>query len=405
MKILKRDLYLEKIKPFMAKPVIKILTGMRRVGKSELLKQLKDQITKNNSDKTIVYINKELRKFDALKTYQDLNNYFDKLGVASNSAVFIDEIQEIKNWELSVNSFLAEGMDVYLTGSNAHLLSSELATLLSGRYVEFKIYSLSFQEFLELGSFEHENKEVVFQKYLKYGGLPGLFHLDFYESATYQFLDAIYQTILLKDVVKRNNIRNVSLLESIADFVFDNIGNLFNASNVVRYLKNQKIKTSVPTILTHLNYLADVFVIHKVRQYDLKGKEYLGTNAKYYLGDLGIRHAVLGYKSSDISQLLENIVYLELCRNDYKVFVGKSGSKEVDFIAEKEETRIYIQVAYLLPDKTTIEREFSILEAIRDNHPKYVISLDPLQIKRETGIKHLNFYDFLLNGIKNKKRI
>jgi len=397
MKKLERKLYLGKIEPYVGKPIIKILTGMRRVGKSELLKQVRNKINKSNPKKNIIYINKELRKFDDISDNKDLNNYVDKCKGKSGAVILIDEIQEIKNWERSINSYLAEGMDIYITGSNAHLLSSDLATLLSGRFVEFKIYTLSFKEFIKLGKYQNINREEIFKKYIKFGGLPGLFHLDFHPAATYQFLDAIYQTILLKDIVKRYNIRNVDLLDNITKFVFDNIGNLFNASSIVKYLKNQKIKNTVPTIQTHVRYLTDVFIAHRIKLFDLKGKEYLDTNAKYFVGDLGLRHAILGYKESDISGMIENIVYLELCRNDYKVSLGKLGKKEVDFIAEKNGSIIYIQVAYLMPDSKTIEREFSVLETIKDNHPKYVISLDSLLIKRESGIKHINLYDFLLN--------
>jgi len=399
--IIKRDLYLKKIEPFINKGIIKILTGMRRVGKSELLKQLKSKVSKEFKNKNIVYINKELRKFNFIKESYDLNDYIDKSIIQkknTTTAIFIDEIQEINDWEKSITSFLAEGMDIYITGSNAHLLSSELATLLSGRYIEFKIYPLSFKEFIELGKFEKETREIVFKRYMKFGGLPGLFLLDFNTTATFQFLDAIYQTIILKDIVKRYRIRSVDLLENITNFIFDNIGSLFNASSVAKYLKNQKINSTVPTILTHVYYLTDVFVIHKLKQFDIKGKEYLDTNAKYFMGDLGLRHAILGCKESDISGMLENIIYLELCRNDYKVSVGRLGKKEVDFIAEKEDERIYIQVTYIMIDKKTIEREFSVLESINDNFPKYVISLDPLEIKRSSGIKHLNIYDFLLKG-------
>jgi uncharacterized protein len=401
MKLIKRKLYLKKIEPFIGKPIIKILTGMRRVGKSELLKQIKDKISREHVDKNIIYINKELREFDSIINNQDLNNYIDSASARRESVIFIDEIQEIKDWERSINSFLAEGMDIYITGSNAHLLSSDLATLLAGRYVEFKIFALSFKEFIELGEFEHVSQENIFQKYIKFGGLPGLFHLDFHPAATFQFLDAIYQTILLKDIVRRHKIRNVDLLDNITKFVFDNIGNLFNASTIVKYLKNQQIKNSVPTIQTHVHYLTDVFMAHKIRQFDLKGKEYLATNAKYFVGDLGLRHAILGYRDSDISGMLENIVYLELCRNDYQVSLGRLGEKEVDFIAEKAGKIIYLQVAYIMPDAKTREREFSVLEAIKDNHPKYVISMDSLLTKRASGVIHLNLYDFLLKGLDN----
>ena len=396
MKTLIRHLYLNKITPFIGKPVIKILVGMRRVGKSELLKQIKNKVEDETPDIHVIYINKELRCFDSIVTNEDLNHYVDIHGGYAGTVLLIDEVQEIVNWERSVSSFLVEGMDIYITGSNAHLLSSDLATLLSGRYIEFPVFSLSFKEFIELGEFENKDKNEVFQTYLKFGGLPGLFHLNFHELSTFQFLDAIYQTILLKDVVRRHNVRNVELLDNITQFVFDNIGNIFNSSNVAKYLRNQHINNSLPTVQAHIRYLKDCFIANQVRMYDLKGKLYLETNGKYYVGDLGLRHAVLGYKESDISGMLENIVFLELCRRDYRVSIGKMGEKEVDFIVEKEGKRGYIQVSYIMPDKKTIEREFSVLESISDNHPKFVISLDPLTIKRESGVCHMNLYDFLL---------
>ena len=321
------------------------------------------------------------------------------MGGGASPVVLIDEIQEIEDWERSITSFLAEGMDIYITGSNAHLLSSDLATLLSGRYVEFQIFTLSFREFIEFGEFENLSNEEVLRKYMKFGGLPGLFHLDFHPTATFQFLDAIYQTILLKDIVRRYRIRNVDLLDNITKFIFDNIGNIFNASSIVKYLKNQQIKNSVPTIQTHVRYLTDVFIAYRIRQFDLKGKHYLDTNAKYFVGDLGLRHAILGYKESDIAGMLENLVYLELCRNDYNVSLGKLDKKEIDFIAEKNGEIHYIQLAYLMPDLKTMDREFSVLESIKDNYPKYVMSMDPLLIKRESGVKHINLFEFLLNGL------
>ncbi len=399
MNYLKRDLYLKRIEVFIEKPIVKILAGMRRVGKSELLKQISEKIDKKRFQ--IVYINKELRKFDFIKTGEDLNKYIDtQINLSKKTALLIDEVQEIENWEKSINSYLAEGMDIYVTGSNAHLLSSDLATLISGRYVEFKIYNLSFSEFIQLGEFENNSQIEIFNKFIKYGGLPGIFHLDFDETAIFQFLDAIKQTIILKDVVKKNSIRNIGLLENLIGYMFDNIGNIFNASNVVKYLKNQHIQSNVPTIQNHIQYLIAPYIIHKVRRYDIKGKCYLDTSAKYYVGDLGLRHSLLGFQENDISGILENIVFLELSRNNYTVSFGKINDKEIDFIARKNDKLIYIQVSYIMETKETQEREFSALEQIKDNHPKYVISMDQIPIVRDSGIKHLNLYDFLSNGFK-----
>lgn len=393
-----RNTYLKKIIPFIAKPVVKILVGMRRVGKSELLTQVRDIIQKDDSEKHIIYINKELRTFDFIKTYEDLNSYIDEQGAGPGSIILIDEIQEIEEWEKSIASYLAEGMDLYITGSNAHLLSSDLATLLSGRYIEIPIFPLSFTEFCDLRT-ENVSREENFQLYLRYGGLPGLHAINFDEVPSYQYLDAIYQSILLKDVVKRHQIRNVSLLDKVSQYIFDNIGNLFNPSNVSKYLKSQKMNNTLPTVQAQVKFICEAFLSHQVRQYDLKGKRYLEINDKYYVADLGLRHSILGYRDTDISGMLENIVFLELLRYDYKVSIGRVGTREVDFICDRRGERIYIQVSYIMADRDTVEREFRVLEKINDNHPKYVISMDQIIIKRESGIKHINLMDFLDHGL------
>ena len=372
---------------------------MRRVGKSVLLKQVRDMVAVQNSTSASIYINKELRSFDDIQNHQDLNSFISSNGGTKGSSIFIDEIQEIENWEKSVTSFLAEEMDVYITGSNAHLLSSDLATLLAGRYVEFPVYTLSFKEFSELRDTD-ENTSEKFSLYLKYGGLPGLHSFEFMETPSYQYLEAIYQSILLKDIVKRHNIRNVTLLENITQYINDNIGNLFNASNVSNYLKSQRINNSLPTVQTQVTYLCDAFLTHQVRQFDLKGKRFLEINDKYYVSDLGLRHALLGYREADIAGILENIIFLELLRLNYRVSIGKIGDREVGFICDRNGERMYIQVTYIMTTQKTIDREFSSLEKINDNHPKLVLSMDPLHIKRETGIKHQNIIDFLLHGLK-----
>jgi predicted AAA+ superfamily ATPase len=399
MKKITRNIYIEKIKPFIGKPVVKILVGMRRVGKSELLNQICEIIQRDHSEEHILYINKELRSFDFIRSNNDLNSYLDKQGAGPDTVLFIDEIQEIENWEKSIASYLAEGMDIYITGSNAHLLSSDLASLLSGRYIEFPIYPLSFTEFCEFRT-QNESMDEKFQLYLRYGGLPGLHAFDFDEVPSFQYLDAIYQSILLKDVVKRHRVRNVSLLDNVTKYLFDNIGNLFNPSNVSKYLKSQRMNNTLPTVQAQVKYICEAFLSHQVRQYDLKGKRYLEINDKYYVSDLGLRHAILGYREADISGMLENIVFLELLRNDYQVSIGRVGTREVDFICDRRGERIYIQVSYIMPDRETVEREFSVLEEIKDNHPKYVISMDPIHIKRESGIKHLNLMTFLEWGLQ-----
>lgn len=395
MSLLRRTSYLNKIQPFVGKPIIKILVGMRRVGKSELLKQVRDDLLAQNTSGLCIYINKELRAFDGIRDSHELNAYVTEKGGCKGTAIFIDEVQEIVNWEKSVTSYLAEGMDVYITGSNAHLLSSDLATLLAGRYIEFPIFTLSFKEFLELRN-SPASRSDEFSLYLKFGGLPGLHAFEFMETPSFQYLDAIYQSILLKDIVKRHNIRNVNLLDNVTQYIYDNIGNLFNANNVSKFLKSQRVNNSLPTILTLVRYICDAFLSHEVRQYDLKGKRFLEINDKYFVSDLGLRHAILGYREADIAGILENIVYLELLRRDYTVSIGKIGDKEVDFICDRRGERLYIQVTYLMSTQNIIDREFSSLEKIEDNHPKVVLSMDPLHIKRETGIQHVHIIDFLL---------
>lgn len=398
----KRNLYQKKISLFIDKPVIKVITGMRRVGKSCLLKLIIEDILRGDTkEKQILYINKESLEYDSIKNYKDLYEYVKKrfINIRGHKYLFIDEIQEIESWEKAVNSFFSQGgMDIFITGSNANLLSSELATLLSGRYVEIPVYSLGFSEFIRFRQKQGADKAENFKDYLKFGGLPALHAFDLNEEVVFQYLNSIYNTILLKDVIKRNNVRNISLLENLTKYIFDNIGNIFSAKKITDYLKSQNLKVGVETVQNYLSYLISTFVIHKVPRYDIKGKRLLELHEKYYLGDIGIRHALLGFRESDISGILENIVFLELKRRGYTVHLGKMRNKEVNFIATKENKKIYIQVSYLLASKETIEREFSVLQQIRDNYPKYVISMDSIFGHDFEGIKQLNLVDFLMEN-------
>ena len=396
----KRNLYLNKIRPYINKPVIKVLTGMRRVGKSYLLRSIIEDLRASNiADNQILYINKESLDFDFIRNYRDLDKYVkDCLGeVQAPKYLFVDEIQEIRQWELAITSCFAEGdFDIYITGSNAHLLSSEIATLISGRYIEIPIYSLSFEEFLLFRDKRKKSKDEEFATYLWAGGLPAIHHFDFNQEVVYQYISSIYNTILLKDVIMRNNVRNVSLLENITKYIFQNVGNIFTAKKVSDYLKSQKLRVGIETVQNYISYLVSTFAIYKVPRYDVKGKRLLELHEKYYLGDVALRHALLGYREGDISGVLENLVFLELRRRGYQVAIGKVGNQEIDFIAEKENRKIYVQVAYLLASPETIEREFSVLRSIKDNYPKYVISLDTVFGKDFAGIQRVNLIDFLL---------
>ena len=395
-----RNLYIDRIVPLINTPVIKVITGMRRVGKSCLLKLLIERLRAGNvKARQIVYINKESLEFDFIRNYQDLHTYVKKrfAGLKGPKYLFVDEIQEIKKWEKTITSFFSDAaIDIFITGSNAHLLSSEIATLISGRYVEIPVYALGFEEFLLFRGIEKPDASREFATFLRYGGFPAIHHFDLEEEVVYQYISALYDTILLKDVVKRNNVRNIHLLENVSRYLFDNIGNIFSAKRVADYVRSQRMSVGVETVQNYIAYLLSTFAVHKVSRYDIKGKRLLELYEKYYLGDIGMRHAILGFREGDISGLLENLVFLELKRRGYKVFIGQFGNQEVDFIAEKKNRKIYIQVAYLLATPETIEREFSVLLRINDNYAKYVLSMDTVFGNDVQGIQRINLVDFLL---------
>ena len=396
-----RNLYLKKITPYMNKPVIKVITGMRRVGKSYILRLIIKRLEeKGIPKKRILYINKELLEYDFIQNYRDLDEYVKKQfkSVRGRKYLIVDEVQEIYEWEKAINSFLSEGhFDIYISGSNARLLSSDIATLISGRYIEIPVFTLSFEEFLLFRSEKKGNRDSEFATYLWAGGFPAIHHFDFNQEVVYQYVSSLYNTILLKDVIKRNNVRNVNLLENVTRYLFDNIGNIFSAKRVSDFVKSQKMRVGIETVQNYIAYILSTFALHKVPRYDIKGKRLLELYEKYYLGDVALRHALLGYREGDISGVLENIVYLELKRRGYNVFVGKFENKEIDFIAEKENRKAYFQVTYLLSSSETVDREFSVLRMIKDNYPKYVISLDTVFGSNIDGIHRVNLIDFLLN--------
>lgn len=395
-----RDLYKNHLKPWIDRPVIKIITGMRRVGKSCLLRQLVDHLRAGGvSRKRIHLIDKESVEFDTIENYKDLVAFLRKKAVGGKGKryLLIDEVQEIDQWERAINSFLKNGQwDIYLTGSNAHMLSSELATLLSGRYVEIPVYSLSLPEFLQFNGKESAQATEVFPLYLQYGGFPAIHQFAQNQDTIYQYINSLYDTIVLKDIVNRHTVRNVPLFQNISKYVFDNIGNTFSAKKVADYLKSQRLSITVDTVQKYLGYLTETFALHRVQRYDIKGKRNLEIHEKYYLGDIGLRNAVLGYRQSAINGLLENIVFLELKRRGYTVMIGKLDSAEVDFIATKDKEKHYLQVCYLLASETTIKREFNVLAALPDNYPKTVLSMDPIGPDNRDGIQWKNIIAFLM---------
>lgn len=392
------------IRNFIDKPVIKVLTGMRRCGKSSLLKLTYEEILKGNSvdEKNILYFNFESLEYESLKDYKSLYKYIRAIIDKSVGKFYFlfDEIQEVNKWQLLVNSLRVDfDCDIYITGSNAKLLSGELATYLAGRYVEIKVYPLDFKEYLDFAKLNTEERSLTlednFRNYLKYGGLPEIHNLHFKEDSIYQYLDAIYNAVILKDVNERSNIRNTALLKKIVNFIFDNIGNTFSAKTVSDYLKSQGRNLSVETIYNYLLILENAFLIQKVPRYDLKGKKILETLEKYYVTDLGIRNSIIGFKDKDISGILENVVYLELRRRDFKVAIGKFNTTEIDFIAKKADLKYYYQICYLLTEDNA-KREFSPLENVKDNSEKTVIATNKFINSQYNGILQKNIINFLL---------
>jgi len=397
MEFIKRSTYIDLIKPFLGVSLIKVLTGQRRVGKSYLVYQLIELIKQTDPDANIIYINKELYEFDFIKDYKSLNAYFeDNRQAEKNNYFFIDEIQEIEEFEKCLRSIQAKKeAEIFITGSNAKLLSGELSTFLSGRYVEIKVYGLSYREFLNFRNLEKGTKS--FNDYIKFGGLPGLVHFDLEERTVYDYLRNIYSAILFKDVVKRHNIRNVAFLENLIQFLADHVGSIVSAKKVSDFLKSQKVNLSPSVVINYLDFLKDAFFIFKVQRWDLVGKKVFEIGEKYYFEDLGLRHSVVGFRQSDINKILENIVFIHLKIAGYDVRIGWENGREIDFICEKNGEKLYIQVAYLIATDEVKDREFGNLLRINDNYPKVVLSMDDFTDATYLGIKQENIVDFIYN--------
>ncbi|MEG2457883.1 MAG: ATP-binding protein [Bacilli bacterium] len=394
-----RDLYLNKLIGFKDTNLIKVVTGIRRCGKSSLLLLFKEYLGSCGiKDDNIISINFESLKYDYIEDYKILYEVIEKNVKKTSGRVYIllDEVQLVSEWEKAINSFMVDfDCDIYITGSNAFLLSSELSTLLSGRYVNIQMLPLSFKEYLDFNKFKKLSVDENFINYLKYGGLPVISELSTKENLITQYLRDIYNTVIMKDVIGRNKITDIALLNNLFSFVASNTGNIISPNKISDYLKSNNKTICRDTIDNYLLYLEKAFIIYKVPRYDIKGKLLLKTLAKYYVVDTGIRNAVIGYRDSDYGQVLENIVYFELLRRDYNVYVGKNDNNEIDFIAEKENDKKYYQVTYsLTPD--VIERETRSLEIPNNSYEKIIISNDKNYIKDIKGIKLLNIIDFLL---------
>ncbi len=395
--MIQREIYMQRIRPFINTEVVKVLTGIRRCGKSVMLQLIQQELLKSGVEqKQILSINFESGStayaHDASQTYSFIKNFSES--ISSKTYLFLDEIQELKGWETIINSCLIDfDVDIYITGSNAKMLSGELATYLSGRYVEFKIYPFSFEEVCQSMSGVTVNE--VFKIYLVRGGMPFLYQFSLDEQSSKQYLEDIYSSIILKDIAQRNKIRDLEQLKRIILYMISNVGNTFSVSNISKYLKSVQRGISMETLYNYIDYCKTACLFHTVQREELIGKKLLQFQEKIYMTDHGIREAVYGNNMRDINQILENIVYMELLRNNFAVTVGKVDSEEVDFVAKKGKSIIYIQVSYLLASEETIEREFGVLEKIPDNYPKYVISMDEIDRGRN-GIVHMNICDFLL---------
>jgi len=389
--------YFERLKPFINKNLIKAVTGQRRVGKSFLMFQLIDEIKNQTPDANIIYINKENFEFDNIENYKDLIHYVnDKFSQEKPNYLFVDEIQDINQFEKALRHFLTEeNIDIYCTGSNANMLSGELSTYLSGRYIEIKVYSLTYLEFLKFHKLK--NTKHSLNKYLNFGGLPYLKNLPLKEDIVFEYLQNIFTTIIYKDVIARNKIRNTNILENLVRFLANNVGNIISAKKISDYLKSQNLKVSAQIILNYLEHLQSAFLIYKVKRTDITGKKVFEIHEKYYFEDWGLKNSLVGYTKFNINQVLENVVYIHLKAAGYDIMVGQTGDKEIDFICERDGAKLYVQVAYLIPDEKVKEREFGNLLLVKDNFPKIVVSLDEYTVKNYKGILHLNLKDFLTN--------
>ncbi|MBG0781714.1 MAG: ATP-binding protein [Bacteroidales bacterium] len=393
--IIPRPQYMNRIEPFVGKQLIKVLTGQRRVGKSYILRQLMQDAEAISPTSNIIYINKEDMRFDKIKTAEDLNDYVQKKskeGVLNR--VYIDEIQEIKSFENALRSLLLNPIfDIYCTGSNANILSGELATHLSGRYIEFPINSLSFNEFITFNELTNTRESMM--QYIRFGGLPYLKHLQLEDEIVYNYLKGIYNTVLFRDVIMRFDIRNSPFLENLTLFLADNIGQQFSANKISAYLKSQRTAIAASQVIQYIAHLSNAFLIHRVPRFDISGKRLFEIGEKFYFEDIGIRNALTSFKLADIGKIMENVVYHHLQFNEYDLKVGQTGNNEIDFVASKRGELLYIQVCYLLQDEKTIAREFGNLEKISDNYPKIVVSMDDFKGNTYRGIQHYNLLDFL----------
>ena len=401
MATIRRQSYIDKIEKYLGKETIIVLVGQRRVGKSCILKMIRDD-KMADSDNNVIYIDKEKWQYDAIQTYRDLNEYIEKHWANDKyNYILIDEVQDVEEFERSVRSFRTEpNTDIIITGSNASMLSNELSTLIGGRYKEIYIQSLSYNEFLEFHNLSDNDESLSL--YIQYGGMPGLAKIGLEEDDAREYQIDIYHTVLLKDVIMRNQIRNVPFLENLVRFLADNIGKLISANSIAKYMKSQGESITSSVVINYISFLCETYILHKVNRYDIHGKRVFENNDKFYFEDNGVRNAIAGgTREGDIEKVIENIIYEHLIRLGYQVYVGQLQAGEIDFVCTKPEgQRIYVQASFIIAEQATREREFGNLRSIKDNYPKYVISMTPLLTKNDDdGITHIHLRKFLREGL------
>lgn len=398
-----RKIYMDKILPFIGKPIIKVLTGVRRSGKSTILQMIREELTDRNiKGAQILFYRLDSLEYEDIKTSKELYKELkEHLYSDGKTYIFLDEIQEVESWEKVVNSLMTDfDVDIYVTGSNSRMMSSEISTYLTGRYVSFRIYPLRFSEYLLFRDTytKREDNKAEFARYLRYGGFPAIHLVDYTQDEAYTIIRDIYNSTIYTDIVKRNEIRKTDLLERVVKYTFDNVGRTFSANTLSKYIKSQGRKLDVETVYNYLEKLEKAFILHRCSRYDIKGKGYLKTKEKFYLADPALRHAVLGYDPDSVAALMENVIYLELRARGYEVGVGKMDAAEVDFVAFKPEGKIYIQVTYEINNRETEKREYERLLSIKDNYPKYVIRMDDFAGGNYEGVKTMHIADFLLDN-------
>lgn len=392
-----REEYLKKLFTYMDAPIIKILAGIRRCGKSTILEMLhKELISKGIDESNIICKRYTSFEIDDCYTAKDMYNDIKKEMINDNKYyLLLDEVQEIDGWEKAINSLLEDtNADIYVTGSNSKLMSSEISTYLTGRYVLIPVYPLSFKEYLDFKSSNTKSKKDLLNEYIKFGGFPIVALGNYDEQSAYQIVEGIYNSVITSDITKRHNIVNFDLFNRVVKFIIENVGKTFSANSIVKFLKSEGRALSVESIYNYLEWLEKAFVIYRCRRYDLQGKSVLKTQEKFYLADQSLKYCIMGFNPKSIASMLENIVYFELKRRGYEVYIGKLGTKEIDFVAMKRDERIYVQVCRTLPENS--DREIGNLLAIKDQYPKYVVTLDELSTGNVNGVKIIHLFDFLL---------